>query len=396
MPNDDDYYETYLPPAQPRRSPGILYSIGLIVVGIFLGQMVITHLDAAHAASAQSPREVTPRGPLAPGEQSVIDMFKQTSPSVVYVTTLQRVQDRFTLDVSEVPRGTGSGFLWDDQGNVVTNFHVIMEEGATYSVTLNDQTTYPAELIGRAPNSDLAVLRIKAPPEKLHPIPLGTSSDLQVGQFVMAIGNPFGLDQTLTTGIVSALGRTITSPSDIPIDDVIQTDAAINPGNSGGPLLDSSGRLVGVNAQIASRSGSSAGIGFAIPVDTVNRVVPSILRNYRPGHPSTPTQAVLGVNLANDQLNDRVAQLAGVKGVLVVAVPKSSGAAKAGIVGVTKNTDGSPDINDIITAVGGHRVTTRAELVAALGHFDPDQEVDVKLWNKGVERDVKVKLGTAE
>jgi S1-C subfamily serine protease len=234
--------------------------------------------------AAPPPHKPTPevhpivaRGDLAQDEQATITLFKQASPSVVYITTLARRAVGF-FDVMEVPQGTGSGFIWDEKGHVVTNFHVL--QGASSArVTLHDQTEWPAELVGVAPDQDLAVLRIRAPAQKLSPILVGTSRNLQVGQRVLAIGNPFGLDFTLTTGIISALGRSISALTGRKIPNVIQTDAAINPGNSGGPLLDSAGRLIGVNTQIASPSGASAGISFAVPVDTVNRVIPELIQH---------------------------------------------------------------------------------------------------------------------
>ncbi|HTS03462.1 MAG TPA: trypsin-like peptidase domain-containing protein, partial [Thermoanaerobaculia bacterium] len=213
--------------------------------------------------AAAAPRPVTARGDLASDEKATIELFQRCSPSVVYITTLARRPVNF-FEMTEVAQGTGSGFVWDRQGHIVTNFHVI-ENSDSLVVTLADQSNWKATLVGAEPDKDLAVLRIGAPEAKLPPILVGTSHDLKVGQKVFAIGNPFGLDETLTTGIVSALGRTIESVTGRKIQDVVQTDAAINPGNSGGPLLDSAGRLIGVNTQIASPSGASAGIGFAVP-----------------------------------------------------------------------------------------------------------------------------------
>ena len=223
---------------------------------------------------------MTPRGPLAADEQAHIDLFRRSSPSVVHITTVATQRDLFSMNVMQVPRGTGTGFVWDDSGHIVTNFHVI-QGGSGAKVTLADQTTFDAKLVGAFPDRDLAVLRIEAPKAKLPPLAIGSSRDLIVGQRVYAIGNPFGLDQTLTIGIVSALNREIESFNGRSIRGVVQTDAAINPGNSGGPLLDSAGRLIGVNTQIASPSGASAGIGFAIPVDEVNRIVPRLIRDGR-------------------------------------------------------------------------------------------------------------------
>jgi S1-C subfamily serine protease len=235
--------------------------------------------DAAGEANAV-PRVVTPRGDLAAEEKATIELFREASKSVVYIRTIALRRDVFTLNVYEIPEGTGSGFIWDEQGHIVTNYHVIRTASAAH-VTLADNSTYNAQLVGVEPAKDLAVLQIDAPKRLLRPIPIGTSRDLLVGQTVFAIGNPFGLDQTLTTGIISALNREIQSVTRQPIQGVIQTDAAINPGNSGGPLLDSAGRLIGVNTAIYSPSGAYAGIGFAIPVDTVNQVVPQLIQQGR-------------------------------------------------------------------------------------------------------------------
>ncbi len=222
-------------------------------------------------------RPITARGELGPAEQSTITLFKSASPSVAFITTdIHQINHR-TRSVEDIPQGAGSGFIWDNQGHIVTNFHVIENASAAH-VILFDQTTYDAQILGADPANDLAVLKISPPlGVSLVPIPIGTSSDLQVGQSVFAIGNPFGLDQSLTTGVISAIKRTITGIGGKPIDDVIQTDAAINPGNSGGPLLDSAGRIIGMNTSIYSPSGSWSGIGFAIPIDAINRGVPKII-----------------------------------------------------------------------------------------------------------------------
>ncbi|MBZ0121385.1 MAG: trypsin-like peptidase domain-containing protein, partial [Sandaracinaceae bacterium] len=215
-----------------------------------------------------APVVVTPRGDLSDAEQATVQLFENAAPSVVYITALSVRADYLRRNLLEIPEGTGSGFLWDDRGHVVTNFHVIRgADGAR--VTLADHSTWPAELVGVAAEKDIAVLRIRAPREVLRALPIGASHDLQVGQHVFAIGNPFGLDHTLSTGVISGLEREIMSVGNRPIQGVIQTDAAINPGNSGGPLLDSAGRLIGMNTSIVSPSGSSAGIGFAVPVDTI-------------------------------------------------------------------------------------------------------------------------------
>src|SRR3989475_11158352 len=251
-------------------------AVALSLLGILLAKQ--SWVGGASLNDPRStPRAVSPRGELLSDEKSTIALFRQASPAVVNITAIGVQQDLFTLNLYQIPQGTGSGVVWDTNGNVITNFHVIQNADAA-QVTLADQSNWKARVVGVAPDKDLAVLRIDAPATRLRPIPIGTSKDLQVGQGVFAIGNPFGLDQTLTTGVISALGREIESVTRRPIQGVIQTDAAVNPGNSGGPLLDSAGRLIGVNAAIYSPSGASAGIGFAIPVDEVNRVVPELIR----------------------------------------------------------------------------------------------------------------------
>jgi S1-C subfamily serine protease len=295
--------------------------------------------------AAAAPRAVTPRGPLGREEQEVVERFKEARVSVVYLTSLAYQQDFFSLDVQAVPTGTGSGFVWDADGHVVTNYHVI-EDASEVEVALADGTRHQAKLVGAAPEKDLAVLRIEAKGLKLRPIPLGTSADLQVGQMVLAIGNPFGLDQTLTRGVVSALGREIQSATQRKISGVIQTDAAINPGNSGGPLLDSAGRLIGVNTAIHSTSGSSAGIGFAVPVDTVNRIVPQLISRGAP----------VRVDLGFDPLPEAYAANLDVpKGIIVGRVRRGGPADKAGLRGLTRQGRGYV-LGDVIVAANGKPV----------------------------------------
>ena len=275
---------------------------------------VINWLYQSSSDSQESvtPRIIEPRGNLAEDEKSTIELFEQSRDSVVFITTRQRVMDAWTRNIFSVPSGTGSGFIWDDSGHIVTNFHVI--KGASEAtVRLADGRDYRASLVGASPAHDIAVLKagigIKGP----APVPLGTSQDLRVGQKVFAIGNPFGLDWTLTTGIVSALGRSLPTEDGRNIDNLIQTDAAINPGNSGGPLLDSAGRLIGINTMIYSPTGASAGIGFAVPVDTVNRVVPQLIsrgKYIRPG---------LGITV-DDKLNDRLTGMMDITGVVILNV----------------------------------------------------------------------------
>ena len=301
---------------------------------------------------------VTARGDLAEDERSTMELFRAASASVVHITTHRVQRDFYSLDVYKIPRGSGTGFVWDQAGNIVTNFHVIRDADIAY-VAFDDQTSYPAKLVGYAPEKDLAVIKIETPPEKLRPLPLGTSADLQVGQKSFAIGNPFGLDHTLTTGVVSALGREIESATRLPIKDVIQTDAAINPGNSGGPLLDSAGRLIGVNTAIYSPSGTYAGIGFAIPVDTVKWVVPELIQHgkiIRPG---------LALSLASDQLAERF----GIEGVLVLEVTPGSTAAEAGFRPTRRTRYGQILAGDIITAIGDTPVNSTNDLLLAFEKY---------------------------
>jgi S1-C subfamily serine protease len=284
--------------------------------------------------------------------------------------------------VQQQARGTGSGFIWDDNGHVVTNFHVIQGSNAA-RVTLYDQTTWEADLIGVAPEKDLAVLRIRESGAESLPLAVGASSNLLVGQKVFAIGNPFGLDQTLTTGIISALGREIESVTRTPIRDVIQTDAAINPGNSGGPLLDSAGRLIGVNTAIYSPSGGSAGVGFAIPVDTVNWVVPELILKGRIERPT------LGVELVSAQM---VANL-DLEGALILRVVEGSGAERAGLRGTYQNRRGNVILGDIIVRVEDRAVSSSDDLVLALERHREGEVLEVTVIRDGDEKRVEVELG---
>ncbi|MCO6477276.1 MAG: trypsin-like peptidase domain-containing protein [Phaeodactylibacter sp.] len=336
-------------------------------------------------ASLPASRETTPGSGLTPEERATIKLFEDAAPSVCFITTSNVRMDYFTRDVSEIPRGTGSGFVWDLGGHIVTNFHVI--QGADRAtVTLADRSTWQAKLVGKAPEKDLAVLRIEAPRETLRPIPIGSSEDLRVGQAVYAIGNPFGLDQTLTTGIVSAVGREIQSVAGIPIRDVVQTDAAINPGNSGGPLLDSSGRLIGVNTAIYSPSGASAGIGFSIPVDAVSWIVPELIEYGELRRPS------LGVDLASARVLSRL----GLEGALVINVGKGSAADRAGIRPTTRDRAGYIQLGDIITGLDGIEIKNNSDLVLALEKYEPGDVVTVRLLRDEEEVEVRLKLDPAE
>lgn len=331
------------------------------------------------------PRTVEARGDLAPDEQATIAIFEQTSPSVVFITTRQRVVNMWTRNVTSVRRGSGSGFFWDDLGHVVTNNHVI--EGASEAiVSLNDGRSYRAVLVGRSPAHDLAVLRINVPFDRRPPIPLGTSGDLRVGQKVFAIGNPFGLDYSLSSGLVSALDRSIEDDKGGTIEHLIQTDAAINPGNSGGPLLDSAGRLIGINTAIYSPSGAYAGIGFAVPVDTVNRVVPQLLAEGRYVRPS------LGISV-DDDVNRAIARQLGVEGIAVLRVESGSGADTAGLRPFSIDSDGDVVPGDIVVAVDGKAVDDVSALLSTLDDYNIGDAVLLTVNRGGSEVSVRVVLG---
>ena len=321
------------------------------------------------------------RARLFPDEEATITLFEEASHSVTFITSLSARLDVFTRQPTAIPRGTGSGFVWDTTGHVVTNYHVI-EDADGARVTLSDGTTWDAELVGAAPTKDLAVLRIRAPREHMRPIPLGRSAPLKVGQSVFAIGNPFGFDQTLTTGVISALGREIESAGGIPIRDVIQTDAAINPGNSGGPLLDSSGRLIGVNTAIFSPSGAYAGIGFSIPVDVVRQVVPELIRYGR------LRRASLGVEVASQEISRRL----GIEGALILHVEPGGPADAAGIRAVFRDASGMLRLGDIVIAIDDQTVSTPADLVLALESRRAGESVTIRLLRDGEERAAQVRL----
>ncbi len=330
------------------------------------------------------PRAITARGELASDERATIDIFQQASPSVVFITTRQRVRDYWTRNVFSVPRGTGSGFVWDDLGHVVTNNHVI--EGASEAtVRLNDGRSYGAVLVGTSPAHDLAVLRISVAFDRPPPVPIGTSRDLKVGQKVFAIGNPFGLDYTLTSGLVSALDRSLAGERGVTIEHLIQTDAAINPGNSGGPLLDSAGRLIGINTAIYSPSGAYAGIGFAVPVDTVNRVIPELIARGKYIRPS------LGVGVDAD-INRALTEQLGVEGVLLLNVESGSAADAAGLRGTRTDRDGDIIAGDVILAVDGKPVDSVPALLDRLDDYRIGDRVILRIWRAGRELEVDVLL----
>ncbi|MFN7087776.1 MAG: S1C family serine protease [Burkholderiales bacterium] len=376
----------HFPDQQPPRRDRFfsrLFMLTLSVAILMLFWYLLPVIEAWWSPRQADDRLVTARGDLAEDEKTTIRLFEKARDSVVYIGTATLVRDFWTRNVFAVPRGTGSGFVWDDAGHVVTNFHVI--EGASEAVVrLADGRDYKAALVGASPAHDIAVLKIGVGFKRPPPVPIGTSHDLKVGQKVFAIGNPFGLDWTLTTGIVSALDRSLGGDNGRTIEHLIQTDAAINPGNSGGPLLDSAGRLIGINTAIYSPSGASAGIGFAVPVDTVRRVVPQLIKNGRYIRPA------LGIE-ADEQLNARLVAMTGVEGVFVLRVQPGSAAAKAGLAGVSSSAEGIVP-GDVITAVAGKPVTSLAQLLARLDDHRVGDTVTLTVWRAGRTREVGVTL----
>lgn len=381
-------------PSMPARARDRLDALLSQVGAVSLAQGASSSEDSGAVTAVNSTKE------LMAEERNTVELFERCSRSVVHITTTVQVQrGGFSMDILDIPQGSGSGFVWDKQGHLVTNFHVI-KDAQRAKVTMSDGKTYDAKLVGYEADKDLAVLKLvnggdgradadalsEAWKLSLSPIAVGTTQNLRVGQKVFAIGNPFGLDQTLTAGIVSGVGRDIKSITGRRIRDVVQTDAAINPGNSGGPLLDSRGRLIGVNTVIYSPSGASSGVGFAIPSDTVRRVVNQIIRRGR------VVRAGVGVHCAADQIARRM----NVDGVIVLEVPPGSGAAAAGIKGVTRDPGtGAAVLGDVIVAVEGARVTAVEDLLAKVETRDVGEVVRITVRRGGLggrEVDLKVRL----
>jgi S1-C subfamily serine protease len=373
----------------PRRAPKLLRLRAVLLFSAALLAITWYALPrwspSFQTAAAASPRTTTERGQLTAEEQQNIDIFEKWKASVVYIATSHRVMDFWTRNVTNVPRGTGSGFIWDTDGHVVTNVHVIAGAAAA-NVKLADGRDYEATLVGASLAHDIAVLQIRVPKNQPQPMAVGTSHDLRVGQKVFAIGNPFGLDWTLTTGIVSALDRSLEGDSGSVIRHLIQTDAAINPGNSGGPLLDSAGRLIGVNTAIYSPSGASAGVGFAVPVDTVNRVVPQLIAN---GHYAPPS---LGIEV-DDLLSRAVARELGVSGVAVLRASKSGSTSLRGARLGARNTI-IP--GDVILAIDGKQVGTAAQLAATLDDYKVGDRVMLTVWREGKQLQVAAVLQSGD
>jgi S1-C subfamily serine protease len=364
-----------------------LLTLATLVVGLTgLTAYAFSVRPVGGLAPDATPRAVTPRGELDGDEKGSVELFKAVSPSVVHVTNLGVRRDGLTLDVREVPRGTGTGFVWDADGFIVTNYHVV--DGArSVRVILADQSSYDSQQIWGYPDKDLAVVRIDAPRDKLKPIAVGTSQDLQVGQKTFAIGNPFGLDQSLTTGVISALGREIESANGRAIRGVIQTSAPINPGNSGGPLLDSAGRLIGVNTAILSPSGTFAGIGFAIPADEVNRVVPQLIAHGKVVRPR------LGVQVAADQ---QARRLGVTEGALILEVVPGGPAQKAKLHGTGVDEAGGRIPGDVVVAIDGRPVRAGNDLYSVLEDYKPGDTVTIAYVRGGQRAEVTVTLAASE
>jgi S1-C subfamily serine protease len=320
---------------------------------------------------------------LLPVETKTIEIYRKAVPSTVNVSNIKLTRNMFYGDV-EIPQGQGSGFVYDDKGHIITNYHVV-QGGDNFVVTFyNDPKQYKAKLVGTAAEKDIAVLKLSDLPAKLSPITFGSSKDLLVGQYSFAIGSPFGLDYTLTTGVISALGRKIDGVGGVKINDMIQTDAAINMGNSGGPLLDSGARLIGMNTVIFSTSGSSAGLGFAVPVDTIKNIVPQLIQHgklIRPG---------LGIGIVPDSMKKRIA--GNLKGIIVSYVDEKGSAAKAGIQGMTQDQFGRTYLGDIILSVDGQDVNNLDDIYQVLDKHQIGDDVMVKYLRDGKTLAVKVKL----
>lgn len=358
-----------------------------VAVIVSLGWQVWDHIQGPRPApppvstastSSASPGQAVQ---LAADERGTVELFKRVSPSVVYIATANVRRDFFTLNLQQIPRGTGSGFIWDKKGHIVTNFHVV--QGADeVEVVLTDQSRWPAKVIGAEPDKDLAVIKVEAPQKDLRAIEVGNSSRLEVGQKVFAIGNPFGLDQTLTTGVISGLGREIESITRRPIQGVIQTDAAINPGNSGGPLLDSGGRLIGVNTSIYSPSGAYAGIGFAVPADIVHRLIPQLIEYGRIQKPG------LGISIAPDRFTAGYQ----IEGVLILQVLSDGPADKAGLLPTRRDASGHIVLGDVIVALNGKPVRNSNDLFVLLDGLEVGQKVKLRVRRDERELEVEVEL----
>jgi len=363
--------------------PPVFFLLILVLIVLIsdLQSVAATQQDAANVETHPAFLHFAANQPLSAEELKTIAVFEKAAKSVAYITNTAVRRDLWSLNTFEVPQGSGSGFIWNTKGHIVTNFHVVY--GAdSIQVILDDQSTHDARVIGVDPDHDLAVLQVNASQKQLHPLDIGNSQNLRVGQHVLAIGNPFGLDHTLTTGVVSALGRSIKSINDRTIEGVIQTDAAINPGSSGGPLLNSSGQLIGVNTQIISPSGTFAGIGFAVPVNIVKRIVPQLIQYgkvIRPG---------LGISLIPDSIASRW----GIRGIVIARIQPDSAAAKAGLKSLEELRSGRIRLGDVIVSIDSEAVRNYDDLATILDRHNVGDHIKLGVRRNNKERTVKITL----
>ena len=319
---------------------------------------------------------------LLESEKRTIDIYHNTVPSVVNISNL-RIRDNFFYGKVEVPQGAGTGFVWDNDGHIVTNFHVV-QGGDSFVVTFhNDKKQYQAKVVGLAPAKDIAVLKLIKKPKKLKALKVGSSKDLLVGQTALAIGNPFGLDHSLSKGIISALGRKIDGIGGFKIHNMIQTDAAINQGNSGGPLINSVGELIGMNTMIFSTSGSSSGLGFAVPIDTIKRITPQLIKHgqvIRPG---------LGIGVLEDEIKS---QYFSKDGAAISFIDPDGAAAKAGLQGMMKDRYGRIFLGDVITQIEGKKVNSKDDIFHELEKYKIGDTIKVEYIRKNIKKKVTIKL----
>src|SRR6266851_1786260 len=347
-------------------------------------QQLSGHFQPFSSASISPPANITDPS-FATDEQNNIEVYKATAPGVVYIQSTAIVRDFFGL-FSQPVEGAGSGSIIDEQGDILTNYHVIAN-AEKLSVSFGGGKNYPAKVVGRDPDTDLAVIKLlETPKEALTVVPMGDSDKLIVGQKVLAIGNPFGLDRTLTTGVISGLQRPIRAQNGRQIEGAIQTDASINPGNSGGPLLDSHGRVIGINSQIESPSGASAGVGFAIPINIAKRIVPQLVRN---GYVQRPK---LGIEPRNVEALSGQVRLPVSYGVLIMAVQPGGAAANAGLRGLVQTETGEVELGDIIVAINGQKISNNDELFGVLDQHQVGETVNVEVIRNGRHTTVPVKL----
>ena len=353
-------------------------------LGILIALGVYTGVQFLQTKSSQNTTDdIALPEHLNADERNTIRLFETVAPSVVSITAMSVERNFLSMNYTAIPQGSGSGFVWDAAGHIVTNLHVVGRADVV-RVTLQDQRVVEAKILGSARTLDLAVLKVNLPDDaEMPPITLANSADLRVGQQVLAIGNPFGLDHSLSTGVVSALGRSIESLGSTEIHNVIQTDAAINPGNSGGPLLNSAGQIIGINTAIRSPSGASAGVGFAVPIDTVKRAVPDLIQYGRLRRPS------LGIQAGSRWLARRV----GTEGIPIVAVYEGGPASRAGLSGIARTQSGRMVLGDVIEGVAGNPVSTHDDLFAALSSYSPGDMVVMQVRSGAGKRSVRVQLG---